>query len=179
MVAVNAVLPAVTLVLGGARSGKSGYAETLVLGDGRRPLYLATATPGDDEMEARIQVHRERRGAAWQMIEEPLDLAGALHRNADADAVILVDCLTLWLTNVMMDQRDVGSARDELVAVLPTLDGSVVLVGNEVGLGIVPADPISRAFRDHAGRLHQDIAAIAQSVAFVVAGLPRILKPAS
>ncbi|MCP4327840.1 MAG: bifunctional adenosylcobinamide kinase/adenosylcobinamide-phosphate guanylyltransferase [Alphaproteobacteria bacterium] len=176
---MGAMLPPLTLVLGGARSGKSAYAESLVDDDGRPPVYVATGSAGDDEMAARIARHRERRGKRWETIEEPLDLAEVLSRTAARDTVLLVDCLTLWLTNVLLSDRDVEAACQDLVAALPVLDGPVVLVANEVGLGIVPEARLGREFRDRAGRLHQDIAAVAQSVVLVVAGLPQHLKTAS
>ncbi|HWK47578.1 MAG TPA: bifunctional adenosylcobinamide kinase/adenosylcobinamide-phosphate guanylyltransferase [Stellaceae bacterium] len=167
----------VTLVLGGARSGKSAYAERLVLEIGRPALYLATAEPGlDAEMGHRIAAHRDRRGPAWTTIEEPLELAAVLRREARADRPILVDCLTLWLSNLMHAGRDVDAAAAELASVLGAMAGPVVLVSNEVGLGIVPDNALARAFRDHAGRLHQAIAAVAARVVFMIAGLPMIVK---
>jgi adenosylcobinamide kinase/adenosylcobinamide-phosphate guanylyltransferase len=163
----------VTLVLGGARSGKSAYAEGLI---GDRGLYLATAEAGDAEMAKRIREHRRRRGMGWQTVEEPLDLAGALDRHAGADRPVLVDCLTLWLSNLMAAGRDVEAETQMLTGRLRTLAGSVVLVSNEVGLGIVPPTPLGRAFRDYAGRLNQRVAAAADRVIFVAAGLPLTLK---
>jgi adenosylcobinamide kinase/adenosylcobinamide-phosphate guanylyltransferase len=170
---------ALTLVLGGARSGKSRYAEDVVEGQGGRPIYLATADAGDDEMAARIVAHRVRRGSHWQTVEEPLDLIGALRRYAATDTAVLVDCLTLWLTNVMLAGRDATAECADLVAALPGLAGPVTLVSNEVGLGIVPAEPLGRDFRDCAGLLHQELAAVADRVVLVVAGLPQQLKPSS
>jgi adenosylcobinamide kinase/adenosylcobinamide-phosphate guanylyltransferase len=163
----------ITLVLGGARSGKSAYAERLI---GEHGLYLATAEAGDEEMAERIRAHRERRSAGWKTVEEPLDLAGALERDADADGPVLVDCLTLWLSNLMAVGRDVETETRRLTDRLRTLPCPVVLVSNEVGLGLVPATPLGRAFRDHAGRLNQRMAAAADRVIFVAAGLPLTLK---
>jgi adenosylcobinamide kinase/adenosylcobinamide-phosphate guanylyltransferase len=165
-----------TLVLGGARSGKSVYAESLLAG---RPeaVYLATAQAGDGEMAERIARHQARRGERWQTVEEPLDLAGALARHNGRP--VLVDCLTLWLSNLLLAEATVESAIDQLAASLPSLTGPVVFVANEVGLGIVPDNPLARAFRDHAGRLNQAVAAAAQRVVFVAAGLPLLLKGAS
>jgi adenosylcobinamide kinase/adenosylcobinamide-phosphate guanylyltransferase len=168
-------LPSVTLILGGARSGKSAYAEALVEAVGRG-LYLATAEAGDTEMEERIRRHRRRRGETWQTIEEPLDLAGALRRHAHPGRPILVDCLTLWLSNLMTAGRDVDGETTALAEGLTSLAGPVVLVSNEVGLGLVPETPLGRTFRDHAGRLHQTIAGKADRVVFIAAGLPLILK---
>ena len=172
-------LPPVTLVLGGARSGKSAHAEALIERAGRAPVYLATATAGDAEMEARIAAHRARRGPRWTTVETPLDLLPALCRHAAPEAAVLVDCLTLWLANLMAAGRDVAAEGEALVAGLAGLAGPVVLVANEVGQGIVPGDPLARAFRDHAGRLNQAVAAAADRVTLVVAGLPLALKPAA
>ena len=137
-----------------------------------RPVYLATGRAWDDEMRARIDRHRSDRGEAWQTVEEPLDLVGALRK---ADAPVLVDCLTLWLTNLMMEERDCDAEGDALVDALPSF-GTVAFVSNEVGQGIVPMDAMARAFRDHAGRLHQKLAAAVDEVHFVTAGLPQRLK---
>jgi len=164
------------LVLGGARSGKSSYAEKMVESSGLQPLYLATGRAFDKEMENRIAIHRDRRGSEWQTVEEPLDLIGALTLNAAADRFVLVDCLTLWLTNLMMVERDIATETARLVAMLPNLAGPVVFVSNEVGLGIVPENRMAREFRDHAGFLHQAVAAIADEVYFMAAGLPLRMK---
>jgi adenosylcobinamide kinase/adenosylcobinamide-phosphate guanylyltransferase len=169
-------LPTLTLVLGGARSGKSALAEALVLESGLMPVYIATAEPLDGEMGDRIRHHRERRGAAWHTVEAPLELPEVLQAQSAPDRAILVDCLTLWLTNLMMAQRDPALAADRLLATLAALAGPVVLVSNEVGQGIVPLGAVSRDFVDHAGRLHQRIAAMADWVRLVVAGLPLDLK---
>ncbi len=164
----------VTLVLGGARSGKSALAETLAAAPGGRPVYLATAEPGDAEMAERIRRHRERRGLGWATIEEPLDIVGRL---AAADgAAVLVDCLTLWLANLMQAGLDVAAETARLVEALARHAGPVVLVANEVGFGIVPDNPLARDFRDHAGRLNQAVAAVADRVYLVAAGLPLVLK---
>lgn len=166
-------------MLGGARSGKSVFAEALVRDSGLRPCYLATAQALDGEMADRILRHQARRGPEWVMVEEPLALPERLAAAARPDAAVLVDCLTLWLTNLMVAGTDVTAACDRLMAVLPDLSGPAVLVTNEVGLGIVPLDAMSRAFVDHAGRLHQRIAAAADRVVFMAAGLPLNLKPAA
>lgn len=166
----------VTLLLGGARSGKSRRAEALVEGQGGACIYIATARAGDAEMAARIELHKQRRGPRWRTIEEPLDLAGVLERHARADAGVLVDCLTLWLSNLMAEDADIRVESGQLVEALRRLSGPVVLVSNEVGLGVVPDNALARAFRDHAGRLHQQVAEVAQSVVFMAAGLPWVLK---
>jgi adenosylcobinamide kinase/adenosylcobinamide-phosphate guanylyltransferase len=165
------------LVLGGARSGKSTYAERIVLASAPTALYLATGTAGDGEMAERIREHRARRGDAWSTVEEPLDLGGALVRLARPDRPILVDCLTLWLSNLLHADADIGAETERLATLVPRLAGPVVFVSNEVGLGIVPDNALARAFRDHAGRLNQAIAAAADAVVLLAAGLPLQLKP--
>ena len=165
------------LVLGGTRSGKSTYAETLALARPAPRLYLATAEAGDAEMTERIRLHRVRRAQHWTTVEEPLDLPGTLRRHGGAqDATLLVDCLTLWLSNLMAAGRDIEAATAELIAACDAVRGSLILVSNEVGLGIVPDNALARAFRDHAGRLNQAVAARADRVVFVAAGLPMVLK---
>ena len=168
----------VGLVLGGARSGKSRFAEQEVVGAGRGKLYIATSEIWDDEMARRVDLHRQQRGKDWQLVEEPLALCEALKAYATSENSVLVDCLTLWLTNLMMAERDIAAASKELGSTLVTLprDAHVVLVSNEVGQGIVPMEKMSRDFRDHAGRLHQDIATAVDDVWFVTAGLAQKLK---
>jgi adenosylcobinamide kinase/adenosylcobinamide-phosphate guanylyltransferase len=168
--------PAFTLVLGGARSGKSRYAERLVLGSGLLPVYIATAEALDEEMAARIAEHRARRGAIWRTIEERLDLVGTLRRECNERRAVLVDCLTLWLTNLMVAKRPIRNEMARLIELLPSMRGALVLVSNEVGLGVVPTDAMARAFIDHAGWLHQRIAEKADDVVFMAAGLPIHLK---
>jgi adenosylcobinamide kinase/adenosylcobinamide-phosphate guanylyltransferase len=173
-------LPPVTLVLGGARSGKSTHAEKLVTGSlfgpARPAVYIATAEAGDVEMATRIMAHRARRGAQWITIEEPLKLAEALEQAAVHARPVLVDCLTLWLSNLMREGKDVDSEEARLVAVLQNAPATIVLVSNEVGLGIVPDSRLARDFRDAQGQLNQRIAEIADQVVFMAAGLPMILK---
>jgi adenosylcobinamide kinase/adenosylcobinamide-phosphate guanylyltransferase len=165
-----------TLILGGARSGKSRYAERLVLASGLTPVYVATAQALDAEMAARIAQHRARRGASWRTIEESIDLADVLLGTCRSDRAVLVDCLTLWLTNLMVAQRPVQADSARLLELLPSLPGTLVLVSNEVGLGVVPTDAMARAFIDHAGWLHQRIAEQADVVVLMAAGLPVHLK---
>jgi adenosylcobinamide kinase / adenosylcobinamide-phosphate guanylyltransferase len=172
-------LPRLTLVLGGARSGKSRYAEMLIAGAARRATYVATAEARDGEMIERIRHHRERRDAgdlAWETVEAPRDLAGILGEVARPDRPVLVDCLTLWLSNALLADADLDAESADLLRSLGALAGPVVLVANEVGLGIVPDNALARRFRDAAGRLNQDVAALANRVVFVAAGLPLILK---
>jgi len=166
----------IALVLGGARSGKSRYAEALVQSVATRPpIYIATAEARDDEMRARIAHHRAQRGENWRTIEEPLALAVQLGQCKPGD-VVLVDCLTLWLSNVLLADGNVEEAATDLCAALEATSARVVLVANEVGLGIVPENALARRFRDEAGRLNQRVAVIADYVAFIAAGLPLQLK---
>lgn len=163
------------LVLGGARSGKSRHAQALAEATGLRRTYLATAEARDEEMAARIAQHQADRGEGWQTLEAPLDMPEALGRIAESD-VVLVDCLTLWLTNVMLGDRDVETETEALVAALAAARQPVILVSNEVGLGLVPETPLGRAFRDAQGRLNQRMAEEVEEVRFVAAGLPLVLK---
>jgi adenosyl cobinamide kinase/adenosyl cobinamide phosphate guanylyltransferase len=164
----------VTLILGGARSGKSRHGEGLI---GALPppwTYIATAEAWDSEMATRIAAHRARRDARWRTVEAPLALAERLHEAADAP--VLVDCLTLWLTNLMLGGHDLTAATEALLAALAARPAPTVLVANEVGLGIVPEHRLGRDFRDAAGVLHQRLAAQADRVLFMVAGLPMVVK---
>lgn len=166
----------IILVLGGARSGKSAFAEELIDRTGLAKAYVATGQVFDEEMRRRVGLHKERRGPEWDVAEEALDLCGALARTALPGKAVLVDCLTLWVTNLMMAERNQAQEADALVRTLRTLPGTVVLVSNEVGQGIVPDNAMARAFRDHAGLLHQKVAAMADEIYFVTAGLPQKLK---
>ncbi|TRD22686.1 bifunctional adenosylcobinamide kinase/adenosylcobinamide-phosphate guanylyltransferase [Palleronia caenipelagi] len=163
------------LITGGARSGKSALAERLVQDIGPDPLYIATAQAFDGEMEDRIGLHQDRRGPEWGLIEAPLDLTGALAQAGTRPC--LVDCLTLWLTNLMLAERDWREEADRLAALIGTLPGPVVFVTNEVGLGIVPETPLGRAFRDAAGTLNQQVAGRCDEVFLCVAGQPLKVKP--
>jgi adenosylcobinamide kinase/adenosylcobinamide-phosphate guanylyltransferase len=164
-----------SLVLGGARSGKSRYAEALTMALPAPWTYVATAQAFDDEMKTRISEHRSRRGAQWHTIEAPFDLARAV-ADAPNGNPLLVDCLTLWLSNMMLADRDIDSEIEHLEKALAARTGPVVLVSNEVGFGIVPDNALARRFRDHQGRLNQLIAGRADRVVLVVAGLPMFLK---
>jgi adenosylcobinamide kinase/adenosylcobinamide-phosphate guanylyltransferase len=170
----------VTLVLGGARSGKSAYAqraaETWASSRNVRPLFIATAEAGDAEMASRIERHRLDRGAAWRTLEAPLDLADVVANLGEAD-VAMVDCLTLWLSNAMAQPEGHAARAEQLLGALSNCPARLWLVSNEVGWGIVPDNALARAFRDAAGRLHQAIAEAADEVVLVVAGLPLPLKP--
>ena len=167
-------------VLGGARSGKSVFAEKLALGIGEanssKCLYIATSQIWDEEMRARVDIHKERRSAEWETIEVPLELPDALIEHAEKECAILVDCLTLWVTNLMMEERDINAAGDELVNAISSINTPIIFVSNEVGQGIVPDNKMARDFRDHAGILHQKLAAVVDEVYFITAGLPTKLK---
>jgi adenosylcobinamide kinase/adenosylcobinamide-phosphate guanylyltransferase len=164
-----------TLVLGGARSGKSRHAESLITASPPPWVYVATAQAGDAEMAARIAAHQARRAPGWQVIEAPQDLAGVFAK-ITAPTPVLVDCLTLWLSNRLLADADLDRDCDELAAALRRLPGTAVLVSNEVGSGIVPDNDLARRFRDAQGRLNQRIAAIADRVVLVVAGVPLVVK---
>lgn len=170
-------LPPCDFVFGGARSGKTGLALARAEGSGLAPVMVATAEAHDAEMAARIAAHRAERGPAWGAIEEPLDLVGVLEREAGGGRVLVVDCLTLWLSNLMFAERDVEAEIEALCGQLARLAGPVILVSNEVGLGIVPENALARRFRDLQGRLNRRVAATATRVTFVAAGLPLVLKP--
>ncbi len=165
------------LVLGGARSGKTGFAERLAMRLGESPLYLATAEVLDPEMRDRVATHRRQRQGRFATLEEPLEVTNAIASAAKEHDVILVDCLTLWITNMLSAGADVAGQVEELAAALPDIHRTrVILVSNEVGLGIVPDNPLARTFRDLAGAAHQRLGEICSDVYFVAAGLPLTLK---
>lgn len=168
-----------TLILGGVRSGKSRLAESLALRSDRPVTYIATANAGDEEMRQRIDTHRARRPDHWTVVEEPLALAAALARAAGR--CIIVDCLTLWLTNLLLaaEPTRLARERDALLEILPRLNGEIAFVSNETGMGIVPLGELTRRFADEAGRLHQDLAQRCDRVVLMVAGLPMTLKGAA
>ncbi|KIH82309.1 bifunctional adenosylcobinamide kinase/adenosylcobinamide-phosphate guanylyltransferase [Pseudomonas batumici] len=166
------------LILGGARSGKSRLAERLAAESALPVTYIATSQPLDGELNERVALHRQRRPAHWQLIEEPLELARVLRENAAADACLLVDCLTLWLTNLLMldDAERLKVEREALLQSLAQLPGEIIFVSNETGLGIVPLGELTRRYVDEAGWLHQALAERCQRVVLTVAGLPLTLK---
>ena len=168
------------LILGGARSGKSRLAEKLAADSGLAVTYIATSQALDGEMSSRIRLHRERRPADWALIEEPIELARVLRESANAERCLLVDCLTLWLTNLLMLEDDARLIveREALLECLGQLPGRIILVSNESGLGVVPMGELTRRYVDEAGWLHQAIAERCQRVVFTVAGLPMLLKGA-
>lgn len=168
------------LILGGARSGKSALAEQRAGDSGLAVTMIATAASGDEEMAERIRRHQANRPTDWRLVEEPLALATALCAHAAPDRCLLVDCLTLWLSNLLHSENAAHFARERqaLVEALPALPGHLILVSNEVGMGIVPLGVLSRRFCDEAGRLHQDLARLCDSVTFMAAGIPLSLKGA-
>jgi len=166
------------LILGGMRSGKSALAEKLAGQSGLPVTYIATATSGDGEMAARIKAHQDQRPRDWQLIEEPLYLARTMRVHAVSDHCLLIDCLTLWVTNLLLHEDGDLFARQkrELLETLPTLQGEIIFVSNETNMGVVPMDSLSRRFCDEMGRVHQEIAQVVERVALVVAGLPHVIK---
>jgi len=165
------------LILGGARSGKSHYAQQQAQISNRPVIYIATATAGDGEMRQRILLHKQQRPAHWTVIEEPLALSGALLENDKAGACLLVDCLTLWLSNQLAENEVlIEDVQDELVNTVASLKSDVLLVSNEVGQGIVPVNELARKFIDESGRLHQRLAQVCGDVVFLTAGIAQILK---
>lgn len=167
----------VTLILGGARSGKSRYAEALCRKTGLDRFYIATAQAFDDEMRERIERHKaDRQADHWVTFEEPFRLPELIRVTARGDRVLLVDCLTLWLSNLMLAEKDIPAHQQALLDALATASGTIILVSNEVGMGLVPDTPLGRNFRDAQGRLNQAVAAHADHVVFVAAGLPLTLK---
>jgi adenosylcobinamide kinase/adenosylcobinamide-phosphate guanylyltransferase len=178
-----------SLILGGARSGKSAYAENLVANSGKEVIYIATAHAGDSEMAARIVHHQKQRPIAWRTVEEYIALGNALMQWSEPERVVLVDCLTLWLSNLLLCEAvefpEVGTVtlpalfhehRSHFLQALEQAKGDVVLVSNEVGMGVVPVGAISRCYADEAGRLNQAIAVRCEHVVLVAAGLPLVLK---
>lgn len=168
------------LILGGARSGKSRLAESLAAESQLKVIYVATATAGDEEMAARIARHRSQRPEHWELIEEPRHLAEVIRKHSQADHCLLIDCLTLWLSNCLFGPESTLSSwqqeKDDLLAALSEAQGRIILVSNEVGQGIVPMGEVSRRFVDESGWLHQAIARQAGRVVFVTAGIPQVLK---
>ncbi|AIS17127.1 adenosylcobinamide kinase [Pseudomonas rhizosphaerae] len=166
------------LILGGARSGKSRLAERLAADSQLDVIYIATSQPLDGELNQRVALHRERRPEHWGLVEEPLALASVLRAQARTDRCLLVDCLTLWLTNLLMldDAQRLNAEREALLETLSSLPGEILFVSNETGLGVVPMGELTRRFVDEAGLLHQALAERCERVVFTVAGLPMILK---
>ena len=166
------------LILGGVRSGKSRYAEQRAHSSNLPVVYIATATAGDAEMSARIRAHQERRPLTWSLVETPRTLAATLRAQAAPDRCVLVDCLTLWLTNLLCadDEIEFRAERHALLETLPALPGHIILVSNETNMGMIALGELSRRFSDEAGRLHQELAFLCDRVVLTVAGLPLFLK---
>ncbi len=170
------------LILGGARSGKSRYAEQCAIATSKAVIYIATGTAGDPEMQTRIAMHKQSRPSHWQTIEEPILLADTLQHYAETPYCIIVDCLTLWLSNILFDaqgryQEEIFKQQKQaLLTLLPKISTETLFVSNEVGSGIVPINSMSRRFVDEAGRLHQQLAQLCTQVTLVTAGIPQILK---
>lgn len=167
------------LILGGARSGKSHYAETRAIESGMDVIYIATAQALDDEMQLRIKHHQQQRPAHWRLIEEPIELLSVLKENANASTCILVDCLTLWVSNQLCSDQhkhQIEKNSENLASLLPTLSGKIIFVSNEVSMGITPMGEMSRQFVDESGRLHQRLAAVCDKVTLMVAGIPSQIK---
>ena len=167
------------LILGGARSGKSHYAETRAIESGLDVIYIATAQALDDEMQLRIKHHQQQRPAHWRLIEEPIELLSVLKENANASTCILVDCLTLWVSNQLCSNKhkqQIEKNSESLASLLPTLSGNIIFVSNEVSMGVTPMGEMSRQFVDESGRLHQRLAAVCDKVTLMVAGIPSQIK---
>lgn len=166
------------LILGGARSGKSHYAEKLAIESGREVVYIATANVLDNEIAQRVARHKQDRPTAWKTVEEPLDLAKSLERWASPERVVLVDCLTMWLANLLSatDKSLLNNEQNQLLTRLPDTPGTIIFVSNEVSMGVIPMGELTRQFVDEAGRLHQRLAECVDNVTLMVAGLPHHLK---
>lgn len=167
------------LILGGARSGKSHYAETRAIESDMDVIYIATAQALDDEMQLRIKHHQQQRPAHWRLIEEPIELLSVLKENSNASTCILVDCLTLWVSNQLCSdehKHQIEKNSESLARLLPTLSGKIIFVSNEVSMGITPMGEMSRKFVDESGRLHQRLAAVCDKVTLMVAGIPSQIK---
>ncbi|PWQ93455.1 bifunctional adenosylcobinamide kinase/adenosylcobinamide-phosphate guanylyltransferase [Leucothrix arctica] len=167
-----------TLVLGGARSGKSAYAENLAKQSGNKVIYLATAEIRDEAIAQRVKLHQSVRPSEWQTVNTPIELAASLKQHAAPNVTVLVDCLTMWVTNLLCaeDKSLMAAEKSALLAVLETLPGNIIFVSNEVGMGIIPMGELTRDYVDIAGKLHQEVAAVANNAVLIVAGLPLVLK---
>jgi len=172
----------IELVLGGARSGKSRYAEQQAINSGKQVVYIATAEAGDDEMQQRINLHRQARPQEWSTVEEPIRLAETIQKYDKQDCYLLIDCLTLWLSNLLFDKKGelqqavFEKQTTKLFEVLSNFSGQIILVSNELGSGLVAMDKMTRRFVDEAGFLNQKIASLSDKVVLVTAGLPQVLK---
>ena len=166
-------------IIGGARSGKSSYAESLARKSGSDVIYIATAQAYDDEMQRRIQQHKNPRPGAWVTVEEPIEISDVIRNESAVNNCLLIDCLTLWVTNLLSADKDITDYKDRLVDAIGRVKGDIILVSNETGMGVVPMGELTRRYCDEAGWLHQKIAALADQVVLMVAGIPVVIKPAS
>lgn len=166
-------------IIGGARSGKSSYAESLARNSGSDVIYIATAQAYDDEMQRRIQQHKNQRPGAWVTVEEPIEISDVIRNESAVNNCLLIDCLTLWVTNLLSADKNITDYKDRLVEALGCVKGDIILVSNETGMGVVPLGELTRRYCDEAGWLHQKIAALADQVILMVAGIPVVIKPVS
>ncbi|MEB8430872.1 bifunctional adenosylcobinamide kinase/adenosylcobinamide-phosphate guanylyltransferase [Cocleimonas sp. KMM 6892] len=171
--------PSSSLILGGARSGKSSFAENLAKESGLDVIYLATANAWDEETKQRVEKHKSDRPSSWKTIEEPIQLASCLLQNSRPEKIIIVDCLTMWLNNLLMleNPAQLRQELDDFLDCVSKLQGRVILVSNEVGMGIIPLGELTRNFVDESGRLHQQLGKLVDNVTLIVAGIPLVVKP--
>ncbi|BBB29779.1 bifunctional adenosylcobinamide kinase/adenosylcobinamide-phosphate guanylyltransferase [Neptunomonas japonica] len=163
-------------IIGGARSGKSSYAENLAGNSGAEVIYIATAQAYDDEMQERIQQHKHQRPSQWDTFEEPIEIGNVINDKSSPTNCLLIDCLTLWVTNLLCENKNMADYKQQLVDALSNVKGDVILVSNETGMGVVPMGELTRRYCDEAGWLHQEIAALADQVVLMVAGIPVVIK---
>ncbi|WP_028470229.1 bifunctional adenosylcobinamide kinase/adenosylcobinamide-phosphate guanylyltransferase [Neptunomonas japonica] len=166
-------------IIGGARSGKSSYAESLAKNSGSDVIYIATAQAYDDEMQERIQQHKHQRPSQWSTFEEPIEISDVINNKSSSTNCLLIDCLTLWVTNLLCENKSIDDCKQQLIDALSNAKGDIILVSNETGMGVVPMGKLTRRYCDEAGWLHQEIAALADQVVLMVAGIPVIIKPIS
>ncbi|MEZ5691932.1 MAG: bifunctional adenosylcobinamide kinase/adenosylcobinamide-phosphate guanylyltransferase [Rickettsiales bacterium] len=169
-------MPKITFIIGGARSGKSWHAEQIAISRGKKKIYIATAEPIDEEIKNRILLHQKRRGSEWITTESPIELPKQVENLSNSDNLLLIDCLTLWINNLLYNNKNVTRYTNNLIESLKKTQSDVIIVSNEVGIGITPDNQIARQFRDYAGILHQQIAEISNSVILMVAGIPMVIK---
>lgn len=169
----------IQFIMGGARSGKSSYAESLAKKNNSDVIYIATAQAYDDEMQGRIEQHKQQRPSEWLTFEEPLEISKVISNESDSNNCLLIDCLTLWLTNLLCADKNIADYKQQLINALNNAKGDVILVSNETGMGVVPMGELTRRYCDEAGWLHQEIAALADQVILMVAGIPVVIKPTS
>lgn len=166
-------------IIGGARSGKSSYAENLAGNSGAEVIYIATAQAYDDEMQGRIQQHKKRRPSEWLTFEEPLEISNVINNESHINTCLLIDCMTLWMSNLLCENKDISHYKQQLIDALRKVEGDIILVSNETGMGVIPMGELTRRFCDESGWLHQEIAALADQVVLMVAGIPVVIKSIS